>query len=194
MKDSTGLILLAAGNSKRMGQCKFLLSTRDGITFFENIIHSFSQFGVRRIIVVTQRDKIARLNELCSNMIHKPILAVNEHPEFEKFYSLQLGIEKIGDVDHCYIHNADSPFIDLSTLDSLHINKTQANYICPVFNGKGGHPILVDKQTLQFLKERPVNSILSEELKSLKKMNISVEDEMVSVDIDTPEEYKMYFR
>lgn len=194
MRDSTGLILLAAGNSRRMGQCKFLLSTMEGITFFENILRSFCQFGVRRIVVVTQEDKIAHLDQICSKMTSKPIFVVNDHPEYEKFYSLQIGIEKMGDVDHCFIHNADSPFVEYSTLEALLMNKYQANYICPVFNGKGGHPILVDKQTMHFLKDRPKNSILKEELRSMKKMNVSVEDEMVFVDIDTPEEYKMYFR
>ncbi len=193
MRSSTGLILLAAGNSKRMGQCKFFLKMKNGVTFFENIISSFHEFGIKQIIVVTQKDKVAQLNQLCSLMIDKPVFVINHYPEYEKFYSLQLGIEELVDVDHCFIHNADTPFIERLTLEALIKNKSEANFICPVNNGKGGHPILIDKVTLKELATCPKESVLRDELKLKKRLNVVVEDELVTVDIDTPEEYQKYF-
>lgn len=193
MKSNMGAIILAAGNSVRMGQCKFLLPMTNGLSFFENIIQAFFDFGVNKIVVVTQARYLYSLKNLCKEYKIKPKFVINEFPERDRFYSLQLGIRVLEDVDHCFIHNADCPFIDLPTLDLLILNKDHADYICPEFNGMGGHPILVNKMTIQHLLNSPVNAILKEELKKRTRLNIPVDNELIVVDIDTPEDYKKYF-
>lgn len=193
MKSNIGAILLAAGNSERMGQCKFLLTMANGLTFFENIIQTFSNFGLKKIVVVSQSKYISVLENLCLNMETKPTFVANDFPEFGRFYSLQLGIKTLGNVEFSFIQNADSPFIDLETLKLLDLNKNKADYICPMFKAKGGHPVLVNDKNLKHLLSRPKNSNLRDVLNSHSRWNVSVDNDLITVDIDTLEDYKKYF-
>lgn len=193
MKSRISVIILAAGNSDRMGQCKFLLPMANGLTFFENIIQTFSDFGILNIVVVTQAKYLNILQRKCIKNNVKSSFVVNNFPEHERFYSLQLGIKALGDSEFCFVHNADSPFIDRSTLDLLVSKKNEADFVCPVFNNKGGHPILLNKDTLNELLMKPMNSNLKDELIARSRLNVMVDSELVTVDIDTPDDYKKYF-
>lgn len=193
LKSNVGVILLAAGNSERMGRCKFLLPMKNGLSFFENIIQTFSDLGVKKIVVVTQVKHLETLKRLCRENKTQPAFVLNDFPERDRFYSLQLGIKAIGDVDYCFIHNSDCPFIDISTLHALVLSKNKADCICPEFNGKGGHPILLNKMTLQHLLNSPENAILKEELSMTSRFNVPVDNQFITVDIDTPDDYTRYF-
>lgn len=193
MKSNIGAILLAAGNSERMGQCKFLLTVANGLTFFENIIQTFSNFGIKKIVVVTQSKYISILENLCLDMETKPTFVANDFPEFGRLYSLQLGIKALKNVEFSFIQNADSPFIDSETLKLLDLNKNKADYICPMFKAKGGHPVLVNNKTLKHILNSPKNSNLRDVLNSNSRWNVSVDNDLITVDIDTPEDYQKYF-
>lgn len=193
MKSNIGAILLAAGNSERMGQCKFLLSMANGLSFFENIIQTFSEYGIKNIVVVTQEKYKSVLENLCLDMQTKPIFVANDFPEFGRFYSLQLGIKALKNVEFSFIQNADSPFIDLETLRLLDLNKNKADYICPMFKAKGGHPVLVNNKTLNLLLSSPKNSNLRDVLNINSRWNVSVDNDLITVDIDTLEDYQKYF-
>lgn len=190
LKNDVGLILLAAGNSSRMGQCKYLLPLENGKTFYENIVRSFFEFGIRKIVVVTQNKYSKELKSIFEYKKKQPLIIINYFPEKERFYSLQLGIEKMDNIEFCYIHNADSPFVTQETLQQLYANKHSGDYVCPVFEGKSGHPILANKKTLQHLINCPEQSILRDELKKFKRKNIEVRSNEIVVDIDTQEDYK----
>jgi molybdenum cofactor cytidylyltransferase len=193
MVSNIGAIILAAGNSSRMGKCKFLLPMFNGVTFIENIIQVFTDYGLTNIVVVTQEKYMTDLEELCIYFPNKPFFVVNDCPENERFYSLQIGIKALENCSYSFIHNADSPFIDLKTLELLTFNKEEADYICPVYEGSGGHPILVNKSTMEHLLNFPINAILKEALSEKQKLNVLVDNKLITVDIDTPEEYKQFF-
>ena len=163
------------------------------LTFFENIVQTFSNFGIKKIVVVTQSKYLSVLENLCLGMETKPTFVSNDFPEFGRFYSLQLGIKALDNVEFSFIQNADSPFIDLETLKLLDLNKNKADYICPMFKAKGGHPILVNNKTLKLLLSGPQNSNLKDILNSNSRWNVSVENDLITVDIDTLEDYKKYF-
>lgn len=193
MESNIGAILLAAGNSERMGQCKFLIPMANGLTFFENIIQTFSNYGIKKIVVVTQSRYMNVLENLCRNIETKPSFIANYFPEFGRFYSLQLGIKALKNIKFSFIQNADSPFIDLETLKLLDLNKNKADYICPMYKAKGGHPILVNNKTLKHLLGCPQDSNLRDELNTNTRWNVSVDNDLITLDIDTPEDYKKYF-
>lgn len=193
MKKAIGVIILAAGDSSRMGQCKFLLPMHNGLSFYENIVKIFWEYGLKNIVVITQKKHVKALEDLSIKSDVKPRIVVNEQPENERFYSLQLGINALEDVEYCFIHNADVPFLDMETLELMNLNKEKANLICPEYKGKGGHPILVNKNVLRQVLNSPIDSNLKDVLKSQKRWNVSIENELLTVDIDTPEDYKKYF-
>lgn len=188
-----GAIILAAGESSRMGQCKFLLPMSNGLSFYENIVKVFWEYGLKNIVVVTQKKHSKALENLSIKNDVIPRIVVNEKPEYERFFSLQLGINALEDVDYCFIHNSDSPFLDTETLELMNFNKEKADLICPEYKGKGGHPILVNKNVLRHILNSSIHSNLKEVLKSQKRLNVSIKNELLTVDIDTPEDYKKYF-
>ncbi|MCX6189007.1 MAG: NTP transferase domain-containing protein [Bacteroidetes bacterium] len=192
MKSNIGVVLLAAGNSSRMGQGKIFLPMAHGKSFVEHSTDLFDDYGIKNIVVVTQFKYLEALEELYLNKAYKPFFVVNNNPEYERFYSLQLGIKALGEVAFSFIHNVDCPFFDGATLELLDLNKGKADYICPEFNKQGGHPILVNRATLDYLLNRPSDAVLKEELKSKTRLNIPVKNEFITVDIDTPEEYNKY--
>ena len=194
MNSRTGAIILAAGNSKRMGQCKFLLPMSNGKSFYENVVQTFLDHGIKDLVVVTQARYSMVLEDLSSQFETKPRLVINNYPEYERFYSLQLGIKALGNIDYCFVHNADSPFVDPASLKLLEQNKHKADYVCPVFNHKGGHPILMNRKTMKHILNSPMTAVLREELTGMTRLSVKVDNPFIAVDIDTPEDYKTYFK
>lgn len=186
-------IVLAAGNSERMGQCKFLLPMNNGLTFFENIILGFSSFGITEVSVVTQIKYLDTLISLSKKNKLRTKFLLNHSPEHGRFYSVQLGIMEAKHSEFTFIHNADSPFIELTVLEKLYNNRENADVVCPVFKNKGGHPILVNKKVKNALAEQSATSVLNEALKAFKKTHVEVENELITANIDTPEDYRKYF-
>lgn len=186
---------MAAGNSSRMGQCKFLLKLPNGKTFLENILSQTEIFPFRKTIIVTQSRHLLSLQKLFSEKFPPGLKFVfNDFPEQERFYSLQLGIKAAANADFCFVHNADNPFISKETLHLLYQNRKRADYICPRFANRGGHPILLNKQTLSYILDCPQDSKLNDVLTQKLRLNIEMADDSICVDIDTPEEYQEQLR
>ncbi|MFP5470267.1 MAG: NTP transferase domain-containing protein [Bacteroidia bacterium] len=192
MKDDLDAIILAAGNSQRMGSCKFFLLMDSGLTFFENIIIQLSNFGIENIIVVTQKTHLKELKRLSKKHKISPIFITNDFPERGRFYSVQLGIKHTIQSEFSFIHNADSPFIETSVLEKLYDSREKAEVVYPIFNKKGGHPVLVNNKVKQGLIKMPVNSVLKESLKEFKRISVDVDNELITADIDTTEDYEKY--
>ena len=193
MKYQNCVIILAAGHSKRMGVCKFLLPMSDGISFFENIYRTYNDFDINQVILVTQKKYVEELKNICSKYSVKTQFIINGNPDYERFYSLQLGLKVAFETDFCFIQNADEPFIDKSTLNLIYQNREKADFIVPTYNNKGGHPILVNKNTMIDLLSCDLSFNLKNELLHKKRYDVLVENEMICIDIDTPEEYFKQF-
>lgn len=192
LKRETGTVILAAGNSERMGSCKFLLQLKNGKSFLKNIIDAFSGAGFQKISVVTQQKYLQDVQQACKGASMEIQFAVNNHPEKERFYSLQLGLRMMPDIEFCFIHNADSPFIDEAVLNSLFAHRREADVIIPEFNNKGGHPVLINRNVIDQLISLPENTILRDALMNFRRAKVRMKNRLVTVDIDTPEDYKRY--
>lgn len=184
---------MAAGNSERMGQCKFLLPMRNGLSFFENILQVSTNWGIQNIIVVTQSKNLSKLKQLCRKIFVSVDFVINDYPELERFYSLQLGLNKLKN-DYCFIHNADSPFLEEETLQKLYDNRRKSEVIIPVFQNKKGHPILINHFVVHHLRSLPVETNLKVALRCFKQKKIEVKNELIDVDFDTKSEYNKYFK
>jgi len=118
----------------------------------------------------------------------------NDHPEYERFYSVKIGLQKISDVDYCYIQNVDNPFINQEILWNLYINRPKNGYVVPIFNNKGGHPILLAKDAIENIKTHDDNkAILKSVLSNSKRNNFDIGTDIVNVNINTRDDYKKYF-
>jgi molybdenum cofactor cytidylyltransferase len=184
------VIILAAGHSKRMGVCKFLLPMSNGISLIENIYQTYVDFEINQIILVTQGKYVDKLKEIFNKYDIETKYVINENPDYERFYSLQIGLKVASFNDYCFIQNADEPFIDKFTLQLIYENREKGDFVSPIYKNKGGHPILINKKTINELLACNLTSNLKNELLGKNRYNILVKNDLTAIDIDTPEDYR----
>lgn len=190
MPNDCSVIILASGYSSRMGSPKFALAINSQTNFLENIIRQYLNIGIRNIIVVinSEGEKYIEQHPL---RISNPIqLIINEHPEYERFYSLKLGLSALEKDGYSFIHPSDLPVVEESTLEQIYSKKEEADFVKPVFNNKGGHPILLSPRLVkELVKEKNEDWKLNEFLKQYSCYSIEVVDAGVLDNINSREEY-----
>lgn len=191
MKKKYSVVILAAGKSSRMGMPKFLLKYDENTTFLEQIIKEYEAFGCKEINVVLNEKGIDLI--IKSNPIYlsaNTVLIINSHPDWERFYSLKLGLEALNKKRKVFIHNVDNPFVNHQVLASLIENISKFDYAVPTYNGKGGHPVLLSGKVVTDIIEEKENSMnLKLFLKSYSKQIVKVNDKYVLVNVNSKEDY-----
>jgi len=187
-------IILSAGKSTRMGVPKFSLKFNKTTTFLENIINEYSTFGCEEIVVVLNPDSVAFLEQLKLKFPRNIKIAINEHPEWERFYSIKIGAKSLNSVIPVFISNIDNPFVNKKVIESLALSSESADYVYPIFNGKGGHPFLLSAKVITDLSTEDKDQIhLKEFLGRYSKNTVEVNDEKILANINTHEEYRRFF-
>ena len=190
---NTNALILAAGISMRMKSLKAFLPFDKKNNFFEKIVNTYSEWGCNEIVVV--------INQLFSdslpNQINLPAnlkFVLNEQLEFERFYSVKIGLQKMKDVDFCFIQNIDNPFITSDILDKIYDNKSQKAFVIPTYNNLGGHPVLINRSNINFVKSYPQNNAnLRDVLGEMPSIKVEMEDESILININNTAEYGKYF-
>ncbi len=182
-------IILAAGRSSRMGMPKFALQFSENRTFLDEIIDQYRIFGCKKIVVVINKEGLIFLQKRSKKFAGNIAFIENTHLDRERFYSIKLGIQNVENNFPVFIHNVDNPFIDQKVLERLY-SLSSKDYIVPVFNGNGGHPILLSRNVAgEILKETKNDLIFSVFLKKFEKTRVDVRDKNILININTREEY-----
>lgn len=190
MRKDCSVIILAAGYSSRMGSPKFALAINSHTNFLENIIQQYSDIGIRNIIVVLNSEGEKYLEQHPLRMSNSVHLIINKHPEFEKFYSIKLGLSAVILESYVFIHPSDLPIVHEDTLKMIYLKKEEAGFVKPVYNHKGGHPILLAPKLVEdLLKEKNEHKKLNEFLEPYYCFKVEVDDPGVLDNINTREEY-----
>jgi CTP:molybdopterin cytidylyltransferase MocA len=189
-KLNASALILAAGNSQRMGQPKFTLMFDKNITFVEYIISNYQKAGCKSIVAVFNPSGVKLFQKKFPHLCKTVCIVENDYPEWGRFYSIKKGLEKCDRNIPTFIHNVDNPFAEKDLLTNLIINLGHADYSNPIFQGKGGHPIAISPKITQLiLLEDNINISLKEYLKQFKKISQEVNDERVTININTQEDY-----
>jgi molybdenum cofactor cytidylyltransferase len=172
---------------------KALLVFSPGVTFIEKIVSEYVNRGCTAVIVVVNEKTASTVQQILS--VHKNVsLVVNDHLEFERFYSLKLGLENLKEADFCFFQNVDNPFIDSKILDALFEERSDDAFVAPVFEGKGGHPVLLNRKNMDFIRNYHINDAnLKLVLSGLACKKVGMQDNKVLANINSPEEYKKIF-
>ena len=188
------VIILAAGNSSRMGRPKFTLTLPNGTTFLENIIEQYSDFGCREIVVVLNHEGAELIKERSINIPSQIQMVLNPHPELGRFYSIKTGIKQVKS-SYTFIHNVDNPYAKKEVLDKMYDAKKEAAVIKPINNNKGGHPVLISKQVMDYiLQEKNHNINFKYVLKMFSGKKVEVQDGSILLNINTYDEYLEFYR
>ena len=186
-------ILLAAGESSRMGQLKALLRWRD-VTLLEHQLRSLLDAGVQQVVVVLGHDS-DRLKPIVE-AIDGASWTVNEDYLQGKTTSLKAGVAALAgqQLSDVLLLNVDQPRSaeTVQTLLERHSASTFQITI-PTHGGKGGHPIFIASELLPELAD------INEETQGLKAVvrrhseateRFELDDPTVLWDFNTPEQYQ----
>jgi len=135
-------IILAAGESKRMGFPKMLLEF-DGITMIERVMSNVIGSMVVNAVVVlgSESEKIIKLVEKTSLSS-----CYNRNYKEGMLSSVKCGFRQIsGDTAAVLVFQGDQPFITPLIINSLieAFRGSDKGIVVPVYNKKRGHPLLV---------------------------------------------------
>ncbi len=183
-------LVLAAGESRRMGQPKLLLPFGQA-TVIETI---FSQIKASKLeqtlVVVSPQDRI--ITELAKNFSLSVV--INPHPEKGMLSSIICGLDHLPlEAEAVVIILGDQPTISSSVIDLLMVSYRvkMKGIVVPVYQGKRGHPVLIDlkyrQAIIQLNPEIGLKGLLRENAEDV--LEIPVGDVGVLLDIDTPEDY-----
>ena len=182
-------ILLAAGQSKRMGAFKPLLPFGN-TTVIECCLDYLQQGGVQAIVVVLGH----RADEVCQQLnTRRVIFALNPDPNSEMGASIAAGIRALpASSAATLIALVDHPAVPPEVVSTLIENwKQGSRLIIPTWHGRGGHPVLVD---LNF-KQELLNLDASGGLRTLfdahqnNVKRIPVDSPYIARDMDTWDDY-----
>ena len=189
-----GVIILAGGNSERMKHPKPFLRFNSQITFIEKIVLEYHNFRCSELIIVLNEELNKQpWDKVLSNFSSKTSIIFNNHSDFGRFYSIQLGAKALQNVEHCFIQNIDNPFIDQYLLKKIYSSRVDSGFVVPVYKEKGGHPILIANDVIESIKEEENIYInFKEILKKFNRKSISVENKKILVNINTIEDYRLH--
>src|SRR5215470_4259440 len=194
-------VILAAGESTRMGTDKALLPWRPVPagqpprgTFLSAAIESLSR--VSEMVIVVGGKNASRIAPFV--FAAGASLAENQQPERGQFSSLQIGLQEVLNHgrDAAIVTLVDRPPVHAKTIEHLCREFTSALErgkwaVIPELRGKHGHPILFSREMIEkFLKAPATSTARDIEHVYVQQIEyVPVEDPAVAVNINTPDEY-----
>jgi molybdenum cofactor cytidylyltransferase len=194
-------VILAAGESCRMGRDKALLpwppappGVVAGETFISATIRVFAPH-VDMILVVAGKNEPDLAPIVYA---HGASLVLNPEPSRGQFSSLQTGLQEVLNRgrDAALITLVDRPPARADTLQVLlsAFERALGRWkwaVIPEYQGKHGHPVLVGRELIEAFLRAPDSSNARdiEHANSGKIEYVAVDDPLVTVNVDTPEEY-----
>jgi molybdenum cofactor cytidylyltransferase len=184
-------IILAAGESKRMGFPKMLLLF-NGITMLENVIGNIKGSVVDHTLVVLGAEK-ETLTELVSKSSVK--YCFNDNYKQGMLSSVKCGFRNLPlDFEAVLVFQGDQPFISPMVIDRVieGYRSSGKGIVIPVYNGRRGHPLLVDQKyrsEIEWLDDNEGLRSLSPRF-SDDVLEVETDDPGILRDFDTYDEYK----
>ena len=190
-----GVIILAAGASRRMGQPKLLLPWGQ-TTVLEHLLQQWHRLGARQIVVVCAPDAKPLVDELDRLDFPAADRIVNLQPENGMFSSIQCAARWDGwhpELTHWVITLGDQPHLRETTLQTLlDFSARNPGKICqPLRAARRKHPVLLPKRSFDELKNTfatDLKTFLAEHAQNLN--GFESDDAGLDLDMDTPEDYE----
>jgi molybdenum cofactor cytidylyltransferase len=194
-------VILAAGESSRMGRDKALLpwppaapgAPSSGQTFLAAAIQALAPFS-ETVMVVVGRNEDNLAPVVYANGAS---LVQNPDPDRGQFSSLQVGLREVLNHgrDAAMITLVDRPPANATTLKTLCSAFTEAARevwaVVPEYDGKHGHPFLVAREMIEAFLKAPASATARDvEHQNLQHVAyVAVADPLVTMNVDTPEQY-----
>jgi molybdenum cofactor cytidylyltransferase len=186
-------ILLAAGQSRRMGAFKPLLRFGES-TVIESCVDYLSKGGVDSFVVVVGYRAEDIRKQLSSQRL---TFAINPDPTSEMSASIAAGIALVPEsAGAVIISPVDYPAIPASVVSTLIAEWSKGHQLVkPTWQGRGGHPVLVDlslRTDLQSLDPAKGLKGLFDQHQT-RVTRVEVPSPYIARDIDTWDDYQALY-
>jgi molybdenum cofactor cytidylyltransferase len=190
-------VVLAAGESSRMGRAKALLPI-DGQTFVERIVGSLGQAGLEKIVVILGHDAAAMRQKI----EYLPV-TILVNPDYKKgqLSSLQTAVRYLVADQQCsgmLVHLVDHPYIDAGLVQTLieRFKSSGQAIAVPRYHGRRGHPVIFARRLFEELLQAPEDQGAKAVVYAHRHETLELETEIegIMLDIDTPELYRQHVK
>lgn len=184
----TGAVIAAAGHKSSVTAFQPMLPVGDS-TVIRRIIITLKRAGVEPVVVVTgnQGDQvekhIAGLRVIC--------LRNKDYEHVQMYDSICKGLNYIEDLcDRVFILPAKFPMFLADTIRQM--LESDREIVCPVFDGRRGHPVLVSRSVISSLLaykgERGLRGAIRKIGETIAVEEISVEDQGIILTVESDED------
>lgn len=184
-------VLLAAGRSRRMGAFKPLLPF-GGVSVAERCVENLRAAGANEIVVVIGH----RAEDVRAALAHlEPFVrfALNDDAESEMGVSIARGVEQVAtNARAILVALVDQPATPPEAVRSLiEAWSVGARLVVPVWQGRGGHPVLVDLalrvELLNLVRREGLRALFNARREEVVRLNVG--SPYVARDMDTWDDY-----
>ena len=189
----TVAILLAAGESRRMGELKALLPWQ-GQTLISHQVSALIDGGVDRVVVVIGHSH----EELRPELEGRSQVEWTLNPDYlqGKTTSIKAGLRALGSraPETLLLLSVDQPRSAETVKDLLQHHRSIGPLITiPTFEGKGGHPVVFDGALLGELESireetQGIREVVRRHPEGALRVDLGTEE--VLWDLNTPEQYR----
>jgi len=184
-------LILAAGESSRMGSDKALLAYR-GRTFLETIILNLRHAGIEKIAVVLghHAEEIQRAVDLAGVQV-----VFNRDYRRGQTSSLQAGLAALQEFspDAGILCLVDHPAVSAEVIRKLRdrFERTRPAVVIPTCEGRRGHPVVIGRELFPELLALRANEGANTVIRKYRDATqfVEVDDHGNLLDVDDPETY-----
>jgi len=182
-----GVVVLAAGESKRMGEPKPLVKI-GGKRMIEWVVGSFKDTAGDIVVVLGHEPDAI-----------KPVLeklgvrwVVNERYHEGMVSSFKEGLQELENCDAVFLALGDQPFVDKDYLtNAIGVWKSGAKIVSPVHKGKKGHPVLFDQSLFGEISSLQRHEMIRDVIhRHGSELRLVEAGEWAIVDLDSPEDFR----
>jgi molybdenum cofactor cytidylyltransferase len=187
-------LILAAGESSRMGQDKALL-TYGGRTFLETIVATLHEAGIERVAVVLGHHAEQIQGAVT---LEGAEIVINRDYTHGQTSSLQAGLRALESpsLEAIVLCLVDHPLVSPDTVRRLIASFWQsgAPVVIPTFRNQRGHPVLIGRALFEELKklspDEGANTVIRKHRDVTKFVEVG--DKGILIDVDNPDAYRRW--
>lgn len=190
-QNKTAILILAAGNSSRLGKPKQMLGYKDS-TLLKNTIAEASLVSEAKIIVITGANHQLIEEDLDPSRIK---IVYNPDWEFGMSSSIVNGLQSVlrlyPEIENCIFAVCDQPYVSSVIFENLiqEHYKTGKGIAASEYAGTLGTPVLFNKKYFSALLELKGQEGAKKIINIFSDDRVSVVFEKGNIDIDTEEDY-----
>lgn len=196
MKSRIAALILAAGESTRMGAPKALLPAPDGRPFVARLAGTFAEAGIADVIVVSG----SRHEEIVAVLAGDPATATarvvrNPDPSRGQLSSLLTGLAAADAIAPAavLVTLVDVPMVAAATVTAVvdAWRGSDALIVRPAIGEEHGHPVLFDRRLFDALRAAPLDAGAKTVVRAHadRLLDVPVTDRGAIDDVDTPADY-----